>query len=248
MSYVKEKTITWAKSQVGFHEGPNNSNPYSVWQGLDNNNPWCASFQCQADYEGGYRFSDACTFGERGEAYTPTEAERAKVEGLWRDKNWRALPGDAVLYDWGNNGLIDHVEVVYYDDGNHLVTIGGNTSDSVAYRTRDRTYVAGFWALSQSDQAKPLLDAAAIAGIKRLLKWRTAVTIKALQFKDSGPNVTILNQLLANLGLLATTKYMNTYTKATRDAVVHFKRLRHLTNDVGVTFGGEAAAAILAPR
>lgn len=152
MSYVPDLAVAVAKSFIGYREGYNNSNMFSVWQGLDDNNPWCASFTCYCSWHAGYRFPTNNTFGERGEAYTPTTKQRALEEGLWHTKEWRAQPGDHVLFDWGNNGLIDHVELVVWDDGNKIITIGGNTSNGCYYRTRDRTYVAGFYALSQSSQ------------------------------------------------------------------------------------------------
>ncbi len=154
MTYNAEASVVVAKSYVGYHEGRNNYNIFSPWQGLNPYNPWCASFTCYCSVQGGgYRFPDNSTFGYKGEAYTPTTKIRAQQEGIWRDKWWRAAPGDHILFDWANNGLIDHVELVIYDDGTNIVTIGGNTSDAVLYRKRDRHYVAGFVALSQSPQA-----------------------------------------------------------------------------------------------
>lgn len=156
MTYNADAAVLRAKQDVGYHEGANNYNRYSPWQGLSAYNPWCASAVSFWAYEGGgYRFPANCTFGPKGEAYVPTMRERAMQEGLWFDAHWRAQPGDFWLFDWGNNGLLDHVEMVIYDDGNKAVTIGGNTSDQVAYRTRDRSSLAGTYGLSQSKQAEP---------------------------------------------------------------------------------------------
>lgn len=244
MAYVKENAVAWAKTQVGFHEGPNNKNPYSLWQYGNSYNPWCASFQCMANYMGGYRFV-GCSYGEKGEAYTPTEKMRAQQQGTFRDKSFRALPGDAVLYDWGNNGLIDHVEIVLYDDGNHLITIGGNTSDSVAYRTRDRAYVAGFWALSQDVQAKPVITPADLVAIKKLLEWKKRVTENPLKFgeKNRPLDTLTLSKLLIAKGLLV--KPSKVYGPAIREAVHHLKTAKKLPNTDGKVFGGLAAVAIL---
>lgn len=242
MAYVKEQAVAWAKTQVGFHEGPRNRNPYSLWQYGNSYNPWCASFQCMAQYMGGYRFVN-CSYGERGEAYTPTEKLRAQQQGTFRDKWFRAEPGDAVLFDWGNNGQIDHVEVVIYDDGNHIITIGGNTSDSVAYRTRDRAYVAGFWALSQDPQAQPVITPAQLAAIKKLADWKARVTLKPLELGDRGRDVKILNDLLVAKGLLVKTGVA--YGKATRAGVHHLKIAKKLPNTDGTHFGGPAATALL---
>lgn len=244
MAYVKEQTVAWAKTQVGFHEGYNNRNPYSLWQYGNSYNPWCASFQCMAQYMGGYRFVN-CSYGQKGEAYTPTEKLRAQQQGTFRDKWWRAEPGDAVLFDWGNNGLIDHVEVVIYDDGNHIVTIGGNTSDSVAYRTRDRAYVAGFWALSQDPQAKPVVTPADLTAIKKILAWKQRVTDKPLKFGDTDrPLDTLtLSKLLISRGLLV--RESSVYGPAVRQAVHHLKMAKKLPNTDGKVFGGVAATALL---
>lgn len=153
MSYVAESNVNGAKRDLNYHEGSNNWNRYSLWQYGAPNNPWCLSACCYwANVDGGFQFWQECTFHEKGESYTPTMMQRAKARGVWRDKWWRAAPGDLVEFDWGNNGLIDHVETVIYDDGTTIITIGGNTSDGVYYRRRDRTYVAGFIALSEAGQ------------------------------------------------------------------------------------------------
>lgn len=155
MSYSPVAAIEWASKLIGFHEGPNNSNPFSVWQGIDNNNPWCASFACEAVVEaGGYRFPANSTFGVKGEAYVPTLAERAKQEGLWRDRSYHGRAGDLVMYDWQGDGVLDHVEIVLTDDGTTLHTIGGNTGDAVAARTRNKNSVGSFYALSESAQVE----------------------------------------------------------------------------------------------
>lgn len=54
-----------------------------------------------------------------------------------------SLPGDIVLFDWGGDGVSDHVGIVEANNGSYLTTIEGNTSDTnnsnggtVARRTR----------------------------------------------------------------------------------------------------------------
>lgn len=249
MTYSASATLDAAKSRVGFHEGPNNENPFSLWQYGQSHNPWCASFQCWAQYQGGYRFI-GCTYGDKGEAYTPTEKLRAEQQGTWRDKTWRAQPGDAVLYDWGNNGVIDHVEIVLFDDGVKLITIGGNTSDAVMYRTRDRTYVAGFWALSQDPQAAPPIDLAEIA---KIVEWHQFVKEHELYEGMAASNViTTLNRFLVALGWMIEPKNMNVYGKPTVAGVRHMKTALHakyptMDHD-GTHLGAQAADALLAPK
>lgn len=94
---------------------------------------------------------------------------------------------------------------------------------------------------------QPPVDPAVLAALKKLLEWQQRVDANPLHLGDHNGDVTILNQLLVKRALLSPKAPMNTYTKQTRDAVVHFKKLEKLSNTVGHTFGGEAAAAILKP-
>ena len=87
-----------------------------------------------------------------------------------------------------------------------------------------------------------------LEAIKRLVDWGVRVTATPLRQDEVNRDVTILNLLLIERGLLATSAPMNLYSKQTRDAVVHFKKLAKLSNRVGKVFGGEAVAAILHPR
>lgn len=151
-TYVPAKAVQEAEADVGFHEGNNNWNPYSLWQYGNPNNPYCNSAACKWAYDAGFRFWSNCTYGEKGEAYTPTYKIKAQEHGVWRSKYWKANPGDDVEFDWGNNGMIDHVEKVVSDDGTTIITVGANTSNGVYYRRRDRSYVAGFVALSEAGQ------------------------------------------------------------------------------------------------
>lgn len=60
---------------------------------------------------------------------------------------YSARPGDIVLYDWGSDGVADHVGIVEVNHGNYIQTIEGNTSSGssgsqsnggvVARRTRN---------------------------------------------------------------------------------------------------------------
>jgi len=154
MTYIIPKSIQYAQSQVGVVEVPWGSNcqGYSDWQyGVRcPGGGWCISFASKVTVEGGYRFEGA-THGERGFSFTGAAEAWARSKGLWRDKNWRAKPGDWGIFQW-DGGQTDHGEVVYEDDGAWIVFIGGNTSNAVKYRKRDRHFIVGFVAFSESDQ------------------------------------------------------------------------------------------------
>lgn len=94
-----------------------------------------------------------------------------------------------------------------------------------------------------AEMAPPAIDAATLAALTKLVEWRKRVADRPLRQGDHNGDVTILNQLLIKKHLLE--RPANTYTKATRDAVHHFKVARGLSNDDGTVFGAEAAAAIL---
>lgn len=111
------------------------------------------SFASRVTVEGGFSFVGA-THGWRGFSFTESAKTWAEGNGLWRDKNYRAQKGDWVLFNWDGRYPSDHGEVVETDDGAWMVTIGGNTSNAVKYRSRDRKYVIGFVAFSQSDQVE----------------------------------------------------------------------------------------------
>lgn len=254
MTYDPQASVALAKTRVGYHEGVNNYNPFSSWQGLNPYNPWCASFTCWAAVEGGgYRFPTNNTFGYKGEAYVPTMKQRAQEEGLWRPRSWRARPGDFVLFDWGNDGLLDHVEEVIYDDGIMILDVGGNTGNMCAFRTRDRGSVAGFYALSDSPQAKPVIDAQVLAVLKKLHDWEHSFGLPdtpdglhgKLKVGMTNWRVSVLVDLLLAKGLVP--HKSNTYNLMVRSGMHHLKVARGITPADGMQCGPTAAHALLNP-
>ena len=77
-------------------------------------------------------------------AYCPYVERDVRNAGRAVDKR-AAQPGDVVLFDWGGDGVADHVGIVEANNGSYLTTIEGNTSSGggsqsnggvVARRTR----------------------------------------------------------------------------------------------------------------
>lgn len=155
MSYKPSDAMAYARRQVGFQEVPDgsNCNPYSEWQyGVRcPGGGWCMSFASVCTVAGGFRFEGA-THGARGFSFTEAVEAWARPRGLWREKSWRAKAGDWAIFEFGGGYPTDHGELVDTDDGVWMVLIGGNTSNAVKYRTRDRKHVVGFIAFSESDQ------------------------------------------------------------------------------------------------
>jgi hypothetical protein len=238
VSYDKARAVKYAESQIGVTESPHGSNcqPYSDWQ---------YGVRCPP----GFVFGREATHGDKGFSYTESMESWARAQGLWRDASWRAQPGDWIIFDWNGDGMTDHVEVVKYDDGNRVMTIGGNTSNAVLYRTRDRRYLTGFVALSAAKQAVQPIDPNVLAYLKKLADWKNRICAPetpdgmhgALTQGMTNSNVTILNNLLL-------ARKANIYNLATRRAVYVFKRGNDLSNTVGDVFGCEAATAMLRPQ
>lgn len=81
--------------------------------------------------------------------------QRAKQMGCWvEDDNYTPYPGDAVLYDWQDNGMGDNVGtpdhigtiVEVNKNSGYMVVVEGNYSDAVKKRTIaiDGRYIRGF--------------------------------------------------------------------------------------------------------
>lgn len=67
---------------------------------------------------------------------------KAKIMGIWQENDtYVPKPGDAILYDWDDNGKgdcsgwPDHVGTVEVVNGNYITVIEGNYKDSVKRRT-----------------------------------------------------------------------------------------------------------------
>lgn len=157
MTFSPNGMLAEARSHVGFHEGRNNANPFTLWQTQSySTEPWCDSFCCYCAYVGGgYRFPWYSLWGTRGDWNVGAHHQHAVREGIWRyPGGYVASAGDLVVLDFGQRD--QHIEIVVTDMGPgrypRVVTIGGNTGDQVAWRSRYSANIDGFIALTQSAQ------------------------------------------------------------------------------------------------
>lgn len=111
-----------ALAQVGNVGGQ----PYWSWYGFGGRVEWCACFVSWCANECGYveagiipRFS-----------YCPTGVDWFKSAGLWQDRGYAPQPGDIIFFDWGGDGVSDHVGIVESCDGTTVRTIEGNSGDA----------------------------------------------------------------------------------------------------------------------
>lgn len=78
------------------------------------------------------------------EAYVPYVYNKAKkVVGAVLSNKKNARPGDLVIFDWHNDGSLNHVGIVELNKGSYIQTIEANSpAGYVAQHTRDWTNVA----------------------------------------------------------------------------------------------------------
>ena len=93
--------VNIARTQLGFVEGPNNTNPYGEWYGLPNESycamgiSWCFA-QANASHL-------VAAQTPKGFAYCPAGLTWFQKQKGVVDK-YSALPGDIVLFSWAEIG------------------------------------------------------------------------------------------------------------------------------------------------
>ena len=119
----KKEVLAYAKTNIGYTEGKNNSNIFAHVAGHPNHQPWCATFIV------------ACfKVGQEGKAIKDSASviEIAK----WAIRNAAVIeasdaePGDVLLFDFSGHGYPEHVELAtsnYNRKTKTIRTIGGNT-------------------------------------------------------------------------------------------------------------------------
>jgi peptidoglycan hydrolase-like protein with peptidoglycan-binding domain len=137
------------RANVGFVEGPNNSNPWGPRQGIPNA-AYCFSAQSMVNYDAGVRWWPESQCRELGFAYCPSGVNVGQARDVVRfDHASRGdpadlIPGDLVFFSWNGTSVADHVEVVIqvYADGS-FDTIGYNTGSPNGCHVvrRDRRYL-----------------------------------------------------------------------------------------------------------
>ena len=135
--------VAVALSQVGNVGGQ----PYWSWYGFSSRVEWCACFVSWC--------GDQCGYIESGvipkHSYCPTGVEWFRSRGQWQDRNSIPAPGTIIYFDWGGDGIADHVGIVESCDGSTVYTIEGNANDAVkrlSYAVGDRR-ILGYGTLSK---------------------------------------------------------------------------------------------------
>lgn len=164
IAQAKIKLCAWAQEQVGYHEGTNNWNKYAnmanverLYGGSIQNAPWCDVFVDAAFVTVfGLEIGAVMTYQTvgNGSALCRTSADYFKEHGAFVS---RPEPGDVIFFF--RSGAINHMGIVTRVVGGSVITVEGNSSDSVAERCYSvyDTGIAGYgrpnWALAAEEQA-----------------------------------------------------------------------------------------------
>ena len=135
--------VAVALSQVGNVGG----RPYWSWYGFSSRVEWCACFVSWCGEQCGYIESGAMP----KHSYCPTGVEWFRSRGQWQDRNSIPAPGAIIYFDWGGDGIADHVGIVESCDGSTVYTIEGNANNAckqLSYAVGDRR-ILGYGTLSK---------------------------------------------------------------------------------------------------
>ena len=125
--------VAVALSQVGNVGGQ----PYWSWYGFSSRVEWCACFVSWCSEQCGYIESGAMPKF----SYCPTGVEWFRSRGQWLDRNSIPPAGSVIFFDWGGDGVADHVGIVESCDGSIVYTIEGNANNAckqLSYAVGDR--------------------------------------------------------------------------------------------------------------
>lgn len=129
-----DNIVAVALSQVGNVGGQ----PYWSWYGFSSCVEWCACFVSWCSEQCGYIESGAMPKF----SYCPTGVEWFRSRGQWLDRNSIPPAGSVIFFDWGGDGIADHVGIVESCDGSTVYTIEGNANNAckqLSYAVRDRS-------------------------------------------------------------------------------------------------------------
>ncbi len=113
-----QEILAAARGEIGVEEYADNH----VNAEYDNKSEWCASFADWVWKKAGYKVH---------------WSNKDRVQNIWNDAQAlglrrpsisQAQPGDMIVFDWDNDGVMDHIGIVESVNGNTITTIEGNTN------------------------------------------------------------------------------------------------------------------------
>lgn len=120
-----------ARSMIGLQEGRDRGKIQEVTgkSGINpSTTPWCAAFAMNILKDAGVMDLE----GLDNRNYCPSIVSWAKKKGIFGQRGqYQPKPGDAIMFDWGSDGTSDHIGIVEKVEGGKVITIEGNSSNSV---------------------------------------------------------------------------------------------------------------------
>lgn len=123
--------LSVARGEIGYSRwtDPQAGTKYGRWYAQDHGSyygtsgvPYCAMFVSWVFAQSG------ASCAGLPEAYCPYILNKARSAGAVLSSKQSAQPGDVILFDWGGDGVCDHVGIVEKNFGSYVQTIEGNTS------------------------------------------------------------------------------------------------------------------------
>jgi hypothetical protein len=121
--------VAVAETQVGNVGGA----PYWSWYGFNSRVEWCACFVSWCYNQKGYSepVFASCRVG----------IDWFQSHGQWGNSAYTDIaPGDAIFFDWNNDGIPDHVGLVVGTDGERVYTVEGNSGDACKLKSYPLNY------------------------------------------------------------------------------------------------------------
>ena len=120
-----QTVVDLALTQVGQSGGE----PYWRFLGFSSRVAWCACFVNWVMRNSPQGNSYPTTSNN---AYCPTLATWFQENGRWGNRDFLDLvAGDAIFFDWENDGITDHIGIVIGRDATTIYTVEGNSGDAV---------------------------------------------------------------------------------------------------------------------
>lgn len=125
-----QAVVDIAKSQVGNVGGQ----PFWGWYGFNSRVEWCACFVSWCYDQVGKR--EPCFYACQTQGVSWFQSH-----GQWGAREYGNIaPGDAIFFDWNQDGSADHVGLVVGRDDSRVYTVEGNSGDVCKVKSYSLTY------------------------------------------------------------------------------------------------------------
>ena len=130
--FGNQQIVTVAKNEIGASDGQK----YWSWYGFTTYQEWCACFVSWCGEQAGLIESGAMpSFARCADGVAWFQSR-----GKWQSEGSTPTVGSLIFFDWGGDGVSDHVGIVEKCENGIVYTIEGNTSTRV-----DGERVRGVW-------------------------------------------------------------------------------------------------------